>query len=141
MDQSICIKFFYKNKINCNEVLEVLKNVLVSLLRVRFIYGISNFMKAVKTKKINAQDTNNWWKYGQGEKNYYGRLMNHNQRSNPKKCPDIRRNNSLVLHHDNKSAHSSLLIHEFLPKNITAMMSQPQHLPDGQMRRFPVPKK
>jgi transposase len=36
----------------------------------------------------------------------------------------------LMLHHDNASAHASLLIHEFLAKNETTIMPQPPYSPD-----------
>ncbi|CAI6376783.1 unnamed protein product [Macrosiphum euphorbiae] len=47
-----------------------------------------------------------------------------------KKRPDLWKNNSWLLHHDNAPAHSSLLVRNFLAKNNTVVMPQPPYSPD-----------
>ncbi|PNF37233.1 hypothetical protein B7P43_G00377 [Cryptotermes secundus] len=47
-----------------------------------------------------------------------------------KKRPDLWKNNSWLLHHDNAPAHTSLLVREFLAKNNTVTMPQPPYSPD-----------
>ena len=44
--------------------------------------------------------------------------------------PQLWKNNSWLLHHDNAPAHSSLLFRNFLAKNNTVTMLQPLHSPD-----------
>ena len=47
-----------------------------------------------------------------------------------KKHPELWKNNSWLLHHDNAPVHSSLLVRNFLAKNNTAIMPQPPYSPD-----------
>ena len=47
-----------------------------------------------------------------------------------KKRPESWKSGSWMLHYDNASAHSSLLICQFLAKNQTPVVPQPQYLPD-----------
>ena len=47
-----------------------------------------------------------------------------------KKLPELWKNNSWLLHHDNAPAHSSLLVRNFLAKNNTVIMPQPPYSPD-----------
>ena len=44
-----------------------------------------------------------------------------------KKRPELWKNNSWFLHHDNAPAHSSLLVRNFLAKNNTVIMPQPPY--------------
>ncbi|UYV65463.1 hypothetical protein LAZ67_3004436 [Cordylochernes scorpioides] len=46
------------------------------------------------------------------------------------KHPDLWKNKNWLLHHDNAPAHTSLLVRDFLAKNNTLMMPQPQYFPD-----------
>ena len=46
-----------------------------------------------------------------------------------KKRPDLCKNNSWLLHHDNAPAHTSLLVREILAKNNTVTMAQPPYSP------------
>ena len=47
-----------------------------------------------------------------------------------KKRPELRKNNSWILHHDNAPAHSLLLVRDFLAKTNTTVMPQPPYSPD-----------
>ena len=48
-----------------------------------------------------------------------------------KKRPDLWKDNSWLLHHDNATAHhTSLLVRKFLAKNNTVTMLQPPYSPD-----------
>ena len=49
----------------------------------------------------------------------------------PKKRPELWKNNSWLLHHDNAPALSSLLVRNFLDKNNTVIMPQPPYSPDS----------
>jgi len=46
------------------------------------------------------------------------------------KRPQLRTNQSWVLHHNNAPAHSSFLVHNFLAKNKTTVVPQPPYSPD-----------
>ncbi len=46
-----------------------------------------------------------------------------------RKYPDLWQNNSKLLHHNNASSHTSLLVREFLAKNNTVMMLQLPYSP------------
>ena len=47
-----------------------------------------------------------------------------------KKRPELWKNNSWLLHHDNAPAHSSLLVRNFLAKNNTEIKPEPPYSPD-----------
>ena len=47
-----------------------------------------------------------------------------------KKRPELWKNHSWILHHDNAPAHSSLLVRDFLAKTNTTVMPQPPYSPD-----------
>jgi len=47
-----------------------------------------------------------------------------------RKRPQLWTNQSWVLHHDNATAHSSFLVHNFLAKNETTVVPQPPYSPD-----------
>jgi len=47
-----------------------------------------------------------------------------------RKRPEVWRNNTWMLHHDNAPAHASLLTREFLTKHGTAVVPQPLYSPD-----------
>ena len=47
-----------------------------------------------------------------------------------KKRPELWKNSSWLLHHDNAPAHSSLLVRNFLAKNNTVIVLQPPYSPD-----------
>ena len=119
---------------------------MVNLLWVKqeFTSGISGSKMAVKTlntlKMTNApspQHINNWWKRGKSERNGYERSPNHIQRRRwwcwhiDWLMPwNLWKNNSWLLHHDNVPAYTSLLVREFLAKNNTVTMPQPQYSPN-----------
>lgn len=63
-------------------------------------------------------------------KEYYLQVQRRLREAIRKKRPDLWRNNSWLLHHDNAPAHTSLLVREFLAKNNTVMMPQPPYSPD-----------
>ena len=58
-------------------------------------------------------------------KEYYLEVLRRLREAIRRKRPDLWRNNSWQLHHDNAPAHTSLLVREFLTKNNTVMMPQP----------------
>jgi transposase len=47
-----------------------------------------------------------------------------------RKRPQLWRNNSWILHHDNAPAHTSLLIRDFLAQHETTVLPQPPYSPD-----------
>ena len=47
-----------------------------------------------------------------------------------KKRPELWKNNSCILHHDNAPAYSSLLVRDVLAKTNTTVMPQPPYSPD-----------
>ena len=63
-------------------------------------------------------------------KEYYLEVMRRLREAIRKKRPELWKNNSWLLHHDNAPAHSSLLVRNFLAKNNTVIMPQPPYSPD-----------
>ena len=63
-------------------------------------------------------------------KEYYLEVMRRLQEAIRRKRPEMWKNNSWLLHHDNAPAHSSLLVRDFLAKNNTTIMPQPPYSPD-----------
>ena len=63
-------------------------------------------------------------------KEYYLEVMRRLREAIRKKRPELWKNNSWLLHHDNAPAHSSLLVSNFLAKNNTTIMPQPPYSPD-----------
>ena len=63
-------------------------------------------------------------------KEYYLEVMRRLREAIRKKRPELWKNNSWLLHHDNAPAHSSLLVRNFLVKNNTIIMPQPPYSPD-----------
>ena len=61
---------------------------------------------------------------------YYLQVQRHFREAIRKKRPDLWKNNSWLLHHDNAPAHTSLLIREFLGENNTVTMPQPPYSAD-----------
>ena len=63
-------------------------------------------------------------------KEYYLEVMRRLRGAIRKKRPELWKNNSWLLHHDNAPAHSSLLVRNFLAINNTVIMPQPPYSPD-----------
>lgn len=63
-------------------------------------------------------------------KQYYLEVMRRLREAIRRKRPELWKNNSWLLHHDNAPAHSSLLVRDFLAKNNTTIMPQPPYSPD-----------
>ena len=64
-------------------------------------------------------------------KEYYLEVMRHLRGGIRRKRPELWKNNSKLLHHDNAPAHSSLLMRAFLAKNNpTIIKGQPRYSPD-----------
>ena len=63
-------------------------------------------------------------------KEYYLEVMRRLREAIRKKRPELWKNNSWILHHDNAPAHSSLLVRDFLAKTNTTVMPQPPYSPD-----------
>ena len=55
-------------------------------------------------------------------KEYYLQVQRRLREAIWKKHPDLWKNNSWLLHHDNTPAHTSLLVRKFLAKNNTVTM-------------------
>ena len=63
-------------------------------------------------------------------KEYYLEVMRRLRETIRKKRPELWKNNSWILHHDNAPAHSSLLVRDFLAETNTTVMPQPPYSPD-----------
>ena len=63
-------------------------------------------------------------------KEYYLETMRRWREATRKKRPELSKNNSWILHHDNAPAHSSLLVRDFLAKTNTTVMPQPPYSSD-----------
>ena len=74
------------------------------------------------------------------KKEYYLEVMRRLREALRKKRPELWKNNSWLLHHDNAPAHSLLLVRNFLAKNNTVIMPQPPYSPDLAPCDFPIPK-
>ena len=61
---------------------------------------------------------------------YYLQVQRRLHEAIRKKRPDLWKNNSWLLHHDNAPAHTSLLARDFLAKNNTVTMPQPPYSPN-----------
>ena len=61
---------------------------------------------------------------------YYLQVQRRLHEAIRKKRPDLWKNNSWLLHHDNAPAHTSLLARDFLAKNNTVTMRQPPYSPN-----------
>ena len=61
---------------------------------------------------------------------YYLKVMRKLREAIRQKRPDLLKNRIWLLHHDNTSAHTSLLVREFLAKNNTLVIPQPPYSPD-----------
>ena len=69
-------------------------------------------------------------------KEYYVELMLSLREAIRQKRTELRKNQSWILHHDNASAHTSMLAHEFLAKNKTVIIPQPPYSPDLEPGNF-----
>ena len=68
---------------------------------------------------------------GTVNKEYYLEIMRRLREAIRKKHPELWKNNSWLLHHDNAPAHSSLFVRNFLEKKKnTVIMPQPPYSPD-----------
>ena len=63
-------------------------------------------------------------------KKYYLQVQRRLREVIRKKRPDLWKNKSWLLHHDNAPAHTSLLVREFLAKNNTVTMPHSPYSPD-----------
>lgn len=63
-------------------------------------------------------------------KEYYLQVMRRLREAIRKKRPELWRNNSWILHHDNAPSHTALTICEFLAKNSTNTIKQAPYSPD-----------
>jgi hypothetical protein len=61
---------------------------------------------------------------------YYMDVLKRLRESISRKRPQLWRNNSWILHHDNAPAHASLLIRDFLAKHETMVLPQIPYSPD-----------
>lgn len=64
-------------------------------------------------------------------KEYYLEIMCHLREVIRRKCTDLWKNNSPLLHHDNALIHASLFARNFLAKNNTVIMPQPPYSLDS----------
>ncbi|CAK9833043.1 Mariner Mos1 transposase [Anthophora retusa] len=63
-------------------------------------------------------------------KEYYLSVMRRLRENIRRKRPDVWKNNSWILHHDNAPSYTSILVHEFLAKNSTNAIEQAPYSPD-----------
>lgn len=63
-------------------------------------------------------------------KQYYLGVMRRLRENVRRKRPDLWKNNSWILHHDNAPSHTSILVREFLAKNSTYVIDQAPYSPD-----------
>lgn len=63
-------------------------------------------------------------------KEYYREVLRRLRESIRRKRPELWRNQSWILHHDNAPAHTSLLVAEYLNKNSVLVLPQPPYSPD-----------
>ncbi|CAK9799943.1 Mariner Mos1 transposase [Anthophora quadrimaculata] len=63
-------------------------------------------------------------------KEYYLSVMRRLRENIRRKRPDLWKNNSWFLHHDNAPSHTSTLVREFLAKNSTNVIEQAPYSPD-----------
>ena len=63
-------------------------------------------------------------------KEYYLQILRNLREAIRRKRPELWRDNSWILHHDNAPAHTALLIQQFLAKHNTVVMPQPPYSPD-----------
>jgi transposase len=61
---------------------------------------------------------------------YYLEVLKRLEENVKRKRPELWRNNSRFLHHDNEPARASLLIRDFLAKMNTTLLPQPFYSPD-----------
>jgi hypothetical protein len=67
---------------------------------------------------------------------YYLEVLKRLRGNVRRKRPQLWRNNSWYLHHDNASAHASLAIRDFLANMNTTVLPQPPHSPDLALALF-----
>ena len=63
-------------------------------------------------------------------KKYYLSVMRRLREAIRKKRPDLWKDNSWFLHHDNAPSHTALILREFFAKNSTHIVPQPPYSPD-----------
>ena len=63
-------------------------------------------------------------------KEYYLEVMRQLREAIRQKRTELWKNQSWILHHDNASVHTSMLVHEFLVKSKTIIMAQTPYSPD-----------
>lgn len=63
-------------------------------------------------------------------KEYYLAVMRRLREAIRKKRPDLWKENSWILHHDNAPAHTALVVSQFLAKNSTNIINQAPYSPD-----------
>lgn len=63
-------------------------------------------------------------------KEYYLGVMRRLRESIRKKRPDLWKDNSWILHHDNAPSHTSLIVRDFLTKHGTTVIAQAPYSPD-----------
>lgn len=63
-------------------------------------------------------------------KEYYLSVMKRLREAIRRKRPELWRNNSWILHHDNAPSHTALIICDFLAKNSTTVINQAPYSPD-----------
>ena len=63
-------------------------------------------------------------------KEYYLEVKSRLCKAIRQKCTELWKNQSWILHHNNASAHTSMIVPEFLAKNKTVIMLQAPYSPD-----------
>ena len=150
MDQRISIKFCVKNKIKCADAFRMLIVVYGEATldsharhsrspRPKKARQVRSNVKVLLTVFCDCSSVVHHEFLPQGRtvnKEYYLQITCNLREAIRQKRPDLWKNKNWLLHYDNASVHTSLLVRKFLAKNNTLMM--PQHR--GPLWLFLVPK-
>jgi histone-lysine N-methyltransferase SETMAR len=105
-----------KNSPRPKKVRQVRSNMKVMLMVVFDIKGV------VHHEFLHQGPTVNRW--------YYHEMLKRLRENIRRKKPQLWRNNSWFLHHDNALVHALPLIHDFLANTNTTVLPQPPYPPD-----------
>lgn len=144
MDQRICIKFCYKNGIKCSNVLEMLNIAFgeSTISKTRVYEWYKRFQEGREDVEDDERPGRPSTSISDENVEKVKEIIMNDRRITIREVaedvgisigsfgPDLWRNDSWLLHHDNAPAHTSLLVREFLAKNNTVMMPQPPYSPD-----------
>jgi hypothetical protein len=90
--------------------------------RESYVYGFFYNKGVMHHDFLRQGQTANHW--------YYFETLKRQREYVSRNRPQLLRNNSWFLHHDNMHSHASLLIRDFLAKNNKTVLLQPPYSPD-----------